>query len=210
MEATVSGRVVRGNCSCVGVVGHPVWKHAPARRARFCFEKRSKKAKTLKTHREVRCASTVSERAGPGSTAVWFRRGFVATPSRTHTRPIPAKEQASHLLACVAVFFTVRACASRTTSREICFLHSLTRTSIWRGCRPGTRASCGRFAAPAGHPWARGGRRCDIGGTVSGKGRVGSATGYRARREHFFCGTERKKSEGRRLRRRHHVRHPGA
>ena len=56
-----------------------------------------------------------------------------------------------------------------------------TRTSTSRGCRRGTRASCGRFGAPAGPRSARGGRRCGIGGTVGAKRgmRVSDRTGMR-------------------------------
>ena len=56
-----------------------------------------------------------------------------------------------------------------------------TRTSTSRGCRRGTRASCGRFGAPAGPRSARGGRRCGIGGTVGVRRgmRVSDRTGIR-------------------------------
>ena len=62
---------------------------------------------------------------------------------------------------------------------DVC--RALTRTSTSRGCRRGTRASCGRFGAPAGPRSARGGRRCGIGGTVGAKRgmRVSDRTGMR-------------------------------
>ena len=69
--------------------------------------------------------------------------------------------------------------ASRSSRRKMFVLRTRTWTS--RGCRRGTRASCGRFGAPAGPRSARGGRRCGIGGTVGAKRgmRVSDRTGMR-------------------------------
>jgi hypothetical protein len=72
--------------------------------------------------------------------------------------------------------------ASRSSRRKMFVLRTRTWTS--RGCRRGTRASCGRFGAPAGPRSARGGRRCGIGGTVGSKRgmRVSDRTGMRRNR----------------------------